>query len=84
MGEIHIKIHDFEKNKMIIVISKHPNETLSVAALAKFAGYNPNRLRFILDEMLEEGSIVKTCTRSVNSRYLRYSYKITGRKVTNG
>lgn len=78
MPIINIVISQEEKNKMLVVISKH-KETISVNALAKEAGYNPNRARFIVDEMLQEGTIRRVATKDFGPKCVRYRYEITGK-----
>lgn len=79
MATVQITIHKHEKDRMIVVIAKNKGKTMSVAALAKEAGYNPNRTRFIIEEMLQDGSIRRTPTKVFNPRYIRYSYEVTGK-----
>lgn len=76
---IKIVIYKEEKDKLIIAISKHAGETISVAKLAKEAGLNPNRSRFIIEEMLDEGTIRKIETKNFNAKYKRYGYILTGK-----
>ncbi len=71
-----VKIHDHEKQTVLKVIKKFEGKQMSVAALAKEAGYNPNRTRFIFDELFEEGKIEKIPVKKFNDKYIRYTYKV--------
>lgn len=76
MAIINIKIYPEEKERILKVIKKHRGKTMSVSAIAKEAGQNPNRARFVIEELLQEGKIVRTPTKAYNPRYIRYSYDI--------
>lgn len=76
MGSITVKIEESEKKQMLKIIKKNKDATVSVAKLAKEAGQNPNRARFVIAELLEEGKIERVVTKSFNERYIRYSYVI--------
>lgn len=76
MAQISVKIFDEEKDVMLKVIKKNQGKTLSVAKLAEEVKYNPNRTRFIIDELLQEGKIRRTATKAFNPRYVRYSYEV--------
>jgi predicted transcriptional regulator len=75
MAGVNVKIYPEEKDAMVKVIKKNKGKTISVAKLAEQAGFNPNRSRFIIAELLEEGRVVKTPTKQFNERYIRYSYE---------
>jgi predicted transcriptional regulator len=76
MAGVNVKIFPEEKDTMVKVIKKNKGKTISVAKLADQAGFNPNRTRFIIAELLEEGRIIKTPTKAFNERYIRYSYDV--------
>lgn len=76
MATINVKIEPEEKKAMLKAIKASKGLTISVAKLAKVAGQNPNRARFVVDELLEEGKIKRVTTKSFNERYIRYSYEI--------
>ena len=75
MASINVRIFPEEKDALVKVIKKNAGKTISVAALAKEAGFNPNRSRFIIEELLEEGRIKRVPTKSFNERYIRYKYE---------
>lgn len=75
MASVNIKIFPEEKTKVVIAIKQTKGETTSVAKIAAIAKINPNRTRFIIEELLEEGRIERTPTKFYGSKYVRYSYK---------
>lgn len=76
MAIINIKIYPEEKEQILKVIKKNRGKTMSISAIANEAGQNPNRARFVIEELLQEGKIVRTPTKAYNPRYIRYSYDI--------
>jgi IMP dehydrogenase/GMP reductase len=79
MATLNIKIEQNEKDKTIIAIAQLKNEAKSVSAIAKQAGIGTNRMRFIIEEMVAEGSIRKVVTKKYNESYIRYRYEVTGK-----
>ena len=76
MATVTINIEPWEKDKIVAAVKKFKGKTVSVALIAKEAGLNPNRSRFIVAELLEEGRIARTTTKAFNKRYIRYSYEV--------
>lgn len=76
MASVNVKIFPEEKDKLVEVIKKFKGQTVAVSKLAKEAGFNPNRTRFIVDELLEDGRIKRNVTKSFNKQYTRYSYEV--------
>jgi predicted transcriptional regulator len=76
MAGVNVKIFPEEKDAMVKIIKKNKGKTISVAKLAEQAGFNPNRSRFIIAELLEEGRVTKVPTKMFNERYIRYSYEV--------
>lgn len=76
MATINVKIFPEEKKQLLQVIRRNKGKTVSVAKLAQEAGQNPNRARFVLDELIEEGKVKKVPTKKFNNRYVRYSYEV--------
>jgi hypothetical protein len=76
MASVNVKIHEQEKLDLIKVIKKNKGKTTSVAKLAKEAGQNPNRARFVIAELLDEDRIKRTPTKMFNERYIRYTYEV--------
>lgn len=76
MVNVKVVIHEHEKEAMLKVIKKNKGATVSVAKLASQARFNPNRSRFIIEELLQEGKIKRVPTKAFGPRYIRYSYEI--------
>lgn len=75
MAGVNVKIYPEEKETMVKIIKKNKGKTISVAKLAEQAGFNPNRSRFIIAELIEEGRVDKIPTKAFNERYIRYTYE---------
>lgn len=73
---IKIKIYPEEKEKLIKVIKKNKGKVISVAKLAEQAGLNPNRSRFIIDELIDEGVVNRVVAKAFNERWIRYTYEV--------
>lgn len=76
MATINVKIHQHEKDELLKVIKKNKGVTISVAKLAQQAGQNPNRARFVIDELLDDGKIKRVPTKNFGTKYIRYSYEV--------
>jgi len=76
LASINVKIFPEEKDAIVRVLQKHEEQTISVAAIANEADFNPNRTRFIVEELLDEGRIRKIPTKMFNARYIRYKYEV--------
>jgi predicted transcriptional regulator len=76
MATVNVKIYPEEKDTMVKIIKKNKGKTISVAKLAEQAGFNPNRTRFIIEELLQDGKIKKVPTKQFNERYVRYTYEV--------
>lgn len=76
MASIQIKITEEEKLLVIQAVRKLQGKTVSVAKIASSASMNPNRVRFIVEDLLEENRIKRTPTKVFNPRYIRYSYEV--------
>ena len=76
MATVTVKIYQSEKDQVVEVLKKLKDQTVAVSAIAKEAGINPNRCRFVIDELLQEGKITKIATKQFNPRYVRYKYEV--------
>lgn len=74
MATINITTSVEERDKVLSVIKKHEGETLTMSAIAKEARINPNRVRYILQDLLDQGHIRKELTKFFNERYKRFAY----------
>jgi hypothetical protein len=76
MAIITVKIFDHEKEAMLKAVKKFKGKTVAVSALSREAGINPNRGRFVLDELLQEDKVKKIATKAYNPQYVRYTYEV--------
>lgn len=76
MAQITVQIFEPEKLQLIKAIKKNKGKTISVAKLADMAEQNPNRARFVLEELIAEGRVEKIATKQFNEKYARYTYKV--------
>lgn len=76
MASININISEDEKKKLLKAIKKVEGQTISVAKIAEKAKMNPNRVRFIIEDLIEENRLERIATKKFNPRYVRYSYKV--------
>jgi hypothetical protein len=80
MASIEIKITEEEKLLVIKAIKKLAGSTISVAKIASEAHLNPNRTRFIVEDLIEEERIERHVVKAYNDKYIRYTYVIGGKK----
>ena len=76
MAKITINISEQEKVNVMRAIKQLNGKTTSVNEIADKAGYNPNRTRFIVDDLLEDGRITREVKKKFNDKYIRYSYSV--------
>lgn len=77
MAKITITISEDEKKDVIKAIKRlGKHEMLAVSKIAKEAGMNPNRVRFIIEDLVDEGRIVRHVAKSFNARWIRYKYEV--------
>lgn len=72
-----IEIKETEKLRVLQAIRFFKDKTVSVATIANKAGYNANRVRFIIDLLLQECRIKKIPVKNFNKHYRRYRYEVT-------
>ncbi|MNB67572.1 hypothetical protein D3C87_1077860 [compost metagenome] len=76
MAGMKFNVDPQEKLDLKAAIKRLEGKTVSVAIIAKEAKMNPNRSRFIIEEMIEEGLIKREATKAFNERYIRYKYEV--------
>lgn len=76
MAKIKINIYEHEKKAVLDVLRKKKGVTISVSKIGALAGINPNRTRFIIEDLIEEGRLKRIPTKNFNPRYIRYSYEV--------
>ena len=58
--------------KAIVVLS---GKTVAVSDIAKEAGLNQNRVRYVITDLEEAGKIKRIPTKAFNKHYIRYKYE---------
>ncbi|MNU34858.1 hypothetical protein D3C71_234430 [compost metagenome] len=76
MAGMKLKVDPQEKLDLKKAVKTLEGQTVAVSKIAKEAGINPNRARFILEEMIEEGTIKRETTKAFNANYIRYRYEV--------
>jgi len=76
MAQIEIRTTKEEQQQVLQAIKQCEGKTISVAAIAKLAKLNPNRVRFIIIDLIENDKIKRIPTKAFNKRYIRYKYEI--------
>lgn len=76
MASINIKIYEHEKQAVLKVLRENQGVTISVSKIGELAKINPNRTRFIIEDLIEEGRLKRILTKKFNERYIRYSYEV--------
>lgn len=69
-----IFIKNSEKLNVMRAIKQTQGQKTSIADIATRAGYNPNRVRFIVDALIAEGYAEKRVQKQFNDKYIRYTY----------
>lgn len=76
MASINIVIHEHEKQAVLKALKEKQGITISVSKIAELAKLNPNRTRFIIEDLIEEGRLKRIPTKKFNNKYIRYSYEV--------
>jgi len=78
MAQINIITTAPEQQKILTVLKTLQGKTIAVSGIAKQAGMNPNRVRYIITDLEEAGKIRRKPTKAFNEHYIRYSYEVLG------
>lgn len=76
MAQINITTTESEQNCVLEAIRKLSGKTLAVSAIAKEAGMNQNRVRYVVSDLEEAGKIKRIPTKAFNEHYIRYRYEV--------
>lgn len=76
MAQINIITTAEEQEKVLKALKKLQGNTVAVSAIAKEAGMNPNRTRYVVTDLLEAGKIKREATKAFNKNYIRYKYEV--------
>lgn len=76
MAQINI-ITTAEEQKIVLeAIRKLQGQTIAVAAIAREADMNPNRVRYVITDLLESGKVKREASKAFNKHYVRYKYEV--------
>ena len=76
MAQINITTTEEEQNCVLEAIKKLSGKTVAVSAIAKEAGMNQNRVRYVVSDLEEAGKIKRIPTKAFNEHYVRYMYEV--------
>ena len=76
MAQINITTTESEQNCVLEAIRKLSGKTVAVSAIAKEAGMNQNRVRYVVSDLEEAGKIKRVPTKAFNEHYIRYRYEV--------
>lgn len=76
MAQINITTTEEEQNCVLEAIKKLSGKTVAVSAIAKEAGMNQNRVRYVVSDLEEAGKIKRVPTKAFNEHYIRYRYEV--------
>lgn len=77
MARIIIKTTAEEQTKVLSALKNLEGKTVSVSEIARKAGMNPNRVRYVIADLVDAGRILRIPTKAFNKHYVRYKYEIT-------
>ena len=76
MAQINITTTEEEQCCVLEAIKKLSGKTVAVSAIAKEAGMNQNRVRYVVSDLEEAGKIKRIPTKAFNEHYIRYKYEV--------
>ena len=76
MAQINITTTEEEQCCVLEAIRNLSGKTVAVSAIAKEAGMNQNRVRYVVSDLEEAGKIKRIPTKAFNEHYIRYRYEV--------
>lgn len=76
MAQINITTTESEQNCVLEAIRKLSGKTVAVSTIAKEAGMNQNRVRYVVSDLEEADKIKRIPTKAFNEHYIRYRYEV--------
>lgn len=74
MALINIKTSEEERLQVIESILKLKSQAMSVAKISANANMNPNKVRFIIEDLIAENRVEKMAIIQYHRKYNRYVY----------
>lgn len=78
MAHIIINTTAEEHDKVLSALNSLGTKTLAVSEIASKAKLNPNRVRYVITDLVEAGKIKRIPTKAFNKHYVRYKYEVVG------
>lgn len=79
MAHIIITTTTEEQTKVLSALKDLEGKTVSVSEIAKKAGMNPNRVRYVILDLVDAGKILRIPTKAFNKHYVRYKYEVVNK-----
>lgn len=76
MAQIIIKTSAEEQSVVLEAVRKLQGKTVPVSEIARVAKMNPNRVRYVITDLLETNRIKRIPTKAFNKNYIRYKYEV--------
>jgi len=76
MAQINIVTTPEEQEIVLKAIATLSGQTVAVSDIAKKAGLNQNRVRYVITDLEEAGKIKRIPTKAFNAHYIRYAYEV--------
>ena len=76
MAHIIVNTTAEEHADVLKAIKYLTNKTVAVSEIARYAKMNPNRVRYVITDLVEAGKIKRIPTKAFNKHYVRYKYEI--------
>lgn len=77
LAQITIVTTPEEQEIVLKAIATLSGQTVAVSDIAKKAGINQNRVRYVITDLEEAGKIKRIPTKAFNKHYIRYKYEVT-------
>ena len=76
MALITINTTPEEHEQVLSALKELVDKTVAVSEIARKAGMNPNRVRYVITDLEDAGKIRRIPTKAFNKHYVRYKYEI--------
>lgn len=76
MAQINIATTEEEQHCVLEAIKELTGQTIAVSAIARKAGMNQNRVRYVIADLEEANKIKRIPTKVFNEHYIRYRYEV--------
>lgn len=76
MPQINITTTEEEQASVLEAIKTLVGSTVAVSEIARVAGMNKNRVRYVVTDLEAAGKIKRVPTKEYNKNYIRYRYEV--------